>query len=68
MIPITVPLNVLTAAPFSLSIGSTVDVKIIAYNVYGDSEASSVGGGATIVLVPDAPINLANDPDVTNDD
>ena len=40
---------------------------MIAFNYYGDSEYSDVGSGATVVLVPDMPINLANDPTVTND-
>jgi len=47
--------------------GNHVDVKVISYNTYGDSvTASPLGNGATIVLVPDAPLNLANVPAVTN--
>ena len=34
-------------------------------NVYGESAASASGNGATIVLVPDAPINLADNSVVT---
>jgi hypothetical protein len=61
-----VPLNSLTSAPYSLSLGSSIDIKVIAYNNYGDSDYSIVGSGATIVLVPDIPINLANLPEVTS--
>jgi hypothetical protein len=62
-----VPLSSLTSSPYSLSLGATVDVKVIAYNSYGDSEYSEVGSGATVALVPDMPIDLENDLDVTND-
>ena len=41
--------------------------KIIAYNVYGDSPFSEQGNDGLVKLVPDAPINLANDPTVTTD-
>jgi len=44
-----------------------VNVKIISVNIYGDSVYSEVGYGALIQQVPDAPINLANDPTVTSD-
>jgi hypothetical protein len=40
--------------------------KIVATNVYGDSDYSVPGNGATMQLIPDAPINLANDPTVTD--
>jgi hypothetical protein len=56
----------LIAAPYSLTLGSTVDVKVIAYNIYGNSASSSVGNGATIVLVPSSPINLANNVTITS--
>jgi hypothetical protein len=63
----TVPISKLTATPFNLVQGNHVDVKVISYNTYGDSvTASPLGNGATIVLVPDAPLNLANVPAVTN--
>jgi hypothetical protein len=35
--------------------------KVLAYNVYGDSELSEEGNGATIYTVPDAPIDLRED-------
>lgn len=62
-----VPLSSLTSAPYSLSLGATVDVKVVAFNFYGDSEQSDVGSGATIVLVPDSPTNLQNVQEITND-
>lgn len=64
----TVPLATLTAAPFSLTLGDTINVKLTAYNAYGESAESSVGGGAVIQLVPDAPITLANVLSITLDD
>jgi hypothetical protein len=39
---------------------------IYAYNMYGDSEPSPMGNGAKIVLVPDAPLDLRNEPTITN--
>jgi len=62
----TVPLSALTSAPFSLVMGMSVKVKVIAYNAYGDSPASAVGNGAKIVLIPDAPIGLQDNILVTN--
>lgn len=38
----------------------SINVKVIAINAYGNSSQSSVGGGAVVVLVPDAPVNLVN--------
>lgn len=49
------------ASPFSLSLGDEVFVHVIAVNLYGESIASDDGNGAIIALVPDAPVNLAND-------
>jgi hypothetical protein len=56
----------LTSAPFSLSLGATVDVKLIAYNFYGDSAVSPIGNGANIVGVPDSPVLLRSNPLVTS--
>jgi hypothetical protein len=42
----TVPLSALTTTPFSLTMGMQVNVRVIAYNTYGDSAASVVGSGA----------------------
>jgi hypothetical protein len=57
----TVPLSTLTSAPYSLSLGNDVNVKVIATNVKGDSPESLQGSGATIIEAPDAPVNLAED-------
>jgi Fibronectin type III domain len=62
----TVPLSKLTAAPFSLFKGYGVFIKVAAVNSYGDSVISDAGSGAFIVLVPDAPVNLANNPSKTS--
>ena len=40
--------------------------KIIASNYYGDSPISDSGNGGLIELVPDAPVSLLNNPNVTN--
>ena len=53
-----IPLTTLTASPFSLSLGDSIDFKVLAMNAYGASGFSEVGGGALIQLVPDAPIGL----------
>jgi len=43
-----VPLADLTSSPFNLILGDHVDVKVIATNLYGSSDFSSVGDGAVI--------------------
>jgi hypothetical protein len=55
-----VPLAVLRAAPYDLVFGDSVDVQVAAINEYGSSGYSSVGYGALIQLVPDAPVDLAD--------
>jgi hypothetical protein len=47
-------------------LGNTIYAKVIAVNPYGDSASSPVGEGALIVLVPDAPVDLRNDPSITS--
>ena len=44
----TVPLATLTAAPFNLALGDAINIKLTAYNDYGESPLSEVGGGALI--------------------
>jgi len=56
----------LRAAPYSLILGDTVDVKIAAINLYGTSGFSAIGTGAFIQLVPDAPLSLADNPVITS--
>ena len=55
----TIPLSVLTSAPYSLSSSANVQAKVLATNVKGSSVASSSGSGATIISSPDAPISLS---------
>lgn len=62
-----ISLSTLRAAPFNLVKDDSVNVKVISTNVYGDSPFSSVGSGAVIQYVPDAPVSLTNDPTVTTD-
>ena len=49
-------------SPFSLIKDESVYAEIISVNVYGSSVYSTAGNGAVIQLVPDAPLNLTNDP------
>ncbi len=44
--------------PFSLTWGSSVVAKVVAYNIYGDSLTSESGSGAVIITYADAPLNL----------
>ena len=53
-------------APFSLILGDHVYAKIVAVNSYGSSQTSVAGDGSAVVLPPDAPSNLANNPAITN--
>jgi hypothetical protein len=55
-----VALTTFQAAPFSLSQGTSIVVKIVSVNTYGESTESTTGNGAVIRNVPDAPINLQN--------
>lgn len=61
-----VPLEVLYVEPYNLVLRESVQVKIISTNYYGDSIYSDAGSGAIIWVVPDAPINIFNDPVVTD--
>ena len=54
-------------SPFSLIKDESVFAEIISVNVYGSSVYSTAGNGAVIQLVPDAPLNLTNDPTTTSD-
>lgn len=55
----------LTAVPFNLVLGDSIDATVVATNIYGDSEISVVGSGGNIVYVPDAPISLEDEPLIT---
>jgi hypothetical protein len=54
----TVLVSTLGGAPFSLDWGTSVFAKVVAYNVYGDSEISDAGNGAIIITYADAPLDL----------
>ena len=49
-----------------LKLGDNILAKVSALNVYGEGEISAPGGGAVIVLVPDAPASFADVPSVTD--
>lgn len=61
-----IPLDTLIVAPYSLVLNEEIFAKIMAENVYGYSPESAPGNGGLVKLIPDAPINLANDPAVTD--
>lgn len=57
----TIPANVLRASPFSLTTGTSVRAKLVAFNIIGDSAESQIGSGAVMPIpptVPSAPLNL----------
>ena len=60
------PASVINSSPFSQPWGSSIYVKVAASNLYGMSAYSTAGNGAIILTVPDAPVNVANNPLVTN--
>ena len=41
--------------------GDSIYAKIVAVNIYGESQQSTAGNGALIQTIPDSPINLVND-------
>jgi hypothetical protein len=51
----------LTASPYNLILGDSVYAKLVANNFYGESIESDAQNGAVILLVPSAPLNLADD-------
>ena len=61
----SIPLYVLIGAPYDLVLGDHIFAKIQAHNIYGISLESVPGDGSAMVQMPDAPINLANNPTVT---
>lgn len=60
-----IALSVLYDLPYSLVLSNKIEAKIIAYNAYGQSAESDVGGTALIVFVPSQPLSLANNPAIT---
>jgi len=62
----TIPLTVFKAAPYSLYEGDHIYAKVSAINYYGESVTSQVGDGASLIVVPDAPVDLQNNPAITD--
>ena len=60
-------LDTLIVPPWSLVMNEEVWAKIIAINFYGESPFSYAGNTGLIKLIPDAPVNLVNDPSTTDD-
>lgn len=58
MLTCTIPQSVFEASPYSLVLADLVRAKVDATNVKGTSDESAVGGSATIIQVPDAPLTL----------
>lgn len=54
------------ASPFSLVIGDSIYARITAINGYGTSLVSVPGDGEAMVVLPDAPLNLQNNPAITS--
>jgi hypothetical protein len=59
-------LDTLIVEPYSLVLNEEIWAKIIAINVYGDSPFSEAGNDGLTKLIPDAPVNLANDASETD--
>jgi hypothetical protein len=57
----TIPLSLLTTGPYNLILGDSIFAKLVAINFYGESIESDAQNGAVILLVPSAPLNLADD-------
>jgi hypothetical protein len=58
----------LIVEPYSLVLNEEVWAKVIAENFYGDSPYSEPGNDGLTKLIPDAPVNLLNDPTQTSAD
>lgn len=64
----SVPIQTLKDAPYSQPWGAYIYAKVSATNLVGTSEYSTVGNGAQILTLPDAPVSLADVEAVTNKD
>jgi hypothetical protein len=62
----TVPVTVITGAPYELPWGSSVYATLQAFNYIGGSHVSEEGNGAIIIIVPDPPVGLQNVPSITD--
>jgi len=61
-----IPIVVLQSSPYNLTIGASVIVRITAVNYYGNSTVSNAANGAYMIVLPDAPIQLAVNTTSTN--
>lgn len=59
-------LDTLIVPPYSHVLDEEVWVKLIAINYYGESLISEPGNDGLVKLDPDAPVNLDNNPLVTD--
>lgn len=57
----TIPVTSLRTTPYELDWGSSVFAKVVAINLYGDSDTSESANGAVITTSPDPAINLIED-------
>ena len=51
-------LDKLEVSPYLLNVGQNIIIKVIAVNLYGESDYSQLGTGAKMQKVPDAPLSL----------
>ena len=56
----SVPNSVLLTSPFSLSYGDDVFFKVLATNLVGSSDYSTLGNAGTLFTVPGAPLSLTS--------
>jgi hypothetical protein len=54
----SIPAGVFISSFYNLNWGSSIYVKVVAYNSYGNSPDSGVGNGAVLVTIPSAPVSL----------
>jgi len=62
----SVPITTLSAAPYNLPWGSSVNAKVSATNIVGTSANSNSGNGAIFYTYPDAPVALFNNAATTS--
>jgi hypothetical protein len=62
----TVPVGTFIASPFYIEWGQKIYAKVTAKNIVGYSVESTVGGDATILTNPSAPIGLTTVPAITS--
>ena len=53
------------AAPWNLVFGDAIYAKVSGINFYGEGQHSNQGNGATVLMVPDAPMNVQDNVAVT---